>query len=64
MAMSTNPTNRIVRISAEESADFIRKFNDGVPKTAEHLEPYESARKLFKRNGKTQNLKSHKHTLR
>lgn len=54
MAVLAKPVNRMVRISPEESADFVRRFNAGVPKTEQQLKPYESARKLFTRNGKAQ----------
>lgn len=54
MSVLAKPVNRMARISSEESAAFISRFNAGVPKTEQQLKSYESARKLFTRNGKAQ----------
>lgn len=53
MSMHTQPNNRMVRISVEESKDFIKRFNQNVI-SKEQLEFCKSTRKLFTFNGQKQ----------
>ena len=47
MAVLAKPVNKMVRISPEESADFVKRFNAGVI-TKEQRKTCEIARRLFK----------------
>ena len=48
MAVYAKPSDRLVRVSAEDSPDFIRRFNEHVI-TEEQIASCEKAMRLFER---------------
>lgn len=53
MAVFAKPSNRIVRVEAKDSKDFIQRFNNHVI-TKEQKEVCKAARRLFTHDGKPQ----------
>lgn len=53
MAVFAKPSNRMVRVDAKDSKDFIQRFNSHVI-TKEQKEVCKAARRLFTHDGKAQ----------